>query len=127
MSAIAIGAAAGVVCFFAVRMKSRFGYDDALDVVGVHMVGGILGALLTGVFASIVINPGGADGLLFGNPRQLMVQAIAVVASIAFSFVGSAILLKVTDALVGLRVSNEAEQIGLDLSEHEERAYAFEA
>ena len=127
MSAIAIGAAAGVVCFFAVRMKSRFGYDDALDVVGVHMVGGILGALLTGVFASIVINPGGADGLLFGNPRQLMVQAIAVVASVVFSFVGSSILLKLTDALVGLRVSTEAEQIGLDLSEHEERAYAFEA
>ena len=127
LSAIVIGAAAGVVCFLAVRMKSRFGYDDALDVVGVHMVGGILGALLTGVFASIVINPGGADGLLFGNPRQLMVQAIAVVASVVFSFVGSTILLKVTDALVGIRVSNEAEQIGLDLSEHEERAYAFEA
>jgi len=127
LSAIVIGAAAGVVCFVAVRMKSRFGYDDALDVVGVHMVGGILGALLTGVFASIVINPGGADGLLFGNPRQLMVQAIAVVASVVFSFVGSTILLKVTDALVGIRVSNEAEQIGLDLSEHEERAYAFEA
>jgi len=127
LSAIVIGAAAGVVCFLAVRMKSRFGYDDALDVVGVHMVGGILGALLTGVFASIVINPGGADGLLFGNPRQLMVQAIAVVASVVFSFVGSSILLKLTDALVGIRVSNEAEQIGLDLSEHEERAYAFEA
>ncbi|HTR60782.1 MAG TPA: ammonium transporter [Candidatus Binataceae bacterium] len=127
LSAIAIGGAAGVVCFFAVRMKSRFGYDDALDVVGVHLVGGILGALLTGVFASVVINPGGADGLLFGNPRQLMIQAIAVVASIAFSFVGSTVLLKVTDALVGIRVSNEAEQVGLDLSEHEERAYAFEA
>jgi len=124
---VVIGAAAGVVCFFAVRMKSRFGYDDALDVVGVHMVGGILGALLTGVFASIVINPGGADGLLFGNPRQLGVQAIAVIASVAFSFIGSAILLKITDALVGIRVSTEAEQIGLDLSEHEERAYAFEA
>ena len=127
LSAVVIGAAAGVVCFFAVRMKSRFGYDDALDVVGVHMVGGILGALLTGVFASIVINPGGADGLLFGNPRQLGVQAIAVIASVAFSFIGSAILLKITDALVGIRVSTEAEQIGLDLSEHEERAYAFEA
>lgn len=122
-----IGAAAGVVCFSAVRMKTRLGYDDALDVVGVHMVGGILGALLTGVFASIAINSAGANGLLFGNARQLAVQAIAVVASVVFSFVGSSILLVITRALVGIRVSDEAEQTGLDLSEHEESAYAFEA
>ncbi len=127
ISAIVIGAAAGVVCFSAVRMKTRLGYDDALDVVGVHMVGGILGALLTGVFASIAINSAGANGLLFGNARQLAVQAIAVVASVVFSFVGSSILLVITRALVGIRVSDEAEQTGLDLSEHEESAYAFEA
>ncbi len=127
ISAIIIGAAAGVVCFSAVRMKTRFSYDDALDVVGVHMVGGILGALLTGLFASLAINSAGANGLFFGNPHQLLVQAIAVVASVVFSFVGSAILLKVTEALVGIRVTDEAEQMGLDLSEHEENAYAFEA
>jgi Amt family ammonium transporter len=108
-------------------MKSRFGYDDALDVVGVHAVGGIWGALATGLFASVLVNAAGADGLFYGNPRQLFVQAIAVVASMGFSFIGSMILLKVTDALVGLRVVNEAEQVGLDLSEHEEAAYAFEA
>jgi ammonium transporter, Amt family len=127
MSAIVIGAAAGVVCFSAVRAKARFGYDDALDVVGVHMVGGSLGALLTGLFASLAINSAGANGLFFGNPYQLLVQAVAVVASITFSFVGSTILLKLTEALVGIRVSTESEQAGLDLSEHEERAYAFEA
>ena len=127
VSAILIGAAAGVVCFSAVRMKTRLGYDDALDVVGVHMVGGILGALLTGLFADVAINAAGANGLLFGNPRQLMVQAVAVLASVIFSFVGSSILLKLTDVLVGIRVSDESEQVGLDLSEHEERAYAFEA
>jgi Amt family ammonium transporter len=125
--AIVIGAVAGVACFAAVRMKARFGYDDALDVVGVHMVGGMLGALLTGVFASAAINSAGAEGLFFGNPRQLLVQAVAVVASFAFSFVGSTILLKLTEALIGIRVSTEGEQVGLDLSEHEERAYAFEA
>src|ERR1035437_5639112 len=125
--AIIIGAVAGVLCYSAVRMKSRFGYDDALDVVGVHAVGGIWGALATGVFASVLVNAAGADGLFYGNPRQLFVQATAVVASMAFSFIGSMILLKVTDALVGLRVMPEAEQVGLDLSEHEEAAYAFEA
>jgi Amt family ammonium transporter len=108
-------------------MKSRLGYDDALDVVGVHAVGGIWGALATGLFASVLVNAAGRDGLFYGNPRQLLVQAIAVVASIAFSFIGSVALLKVTDALVGLRVIDESEQIGLDLSEHEEAAYAFEA
>src|SRR5581483_1057407 len=117
----------GVVCFGAVRMKTRFGYDDALDVVGVHMVGGILGALMTGLFASAAINAAGSNGLFFGNPHQLLVQTIAVVASVAFSFIGSSILLAITRALVGIRVSDEAEVNGLDLSEHEENAYAFEA
>jgi ammonium transporter, Amt family len=126
MSSIIIGGAAGVICFGAVRIKPRLGYDDALDVVGVHAVGGIWGALATGLFASVAVNAAGADGLFFGNPHQLLVQAIAVLASVSFSFVGSSILLKVTDALVGLRVDVESEQMGLDLSEHEESAYAFE-
>ncbi|MGH7780559.1 MAG: ammonium transporter [Candidatus Binataceae bacterium] len=124
--AIVIGLVAGGLCFGAVRMKRLFGYDDALDVVGVHMVGGIWGALATGVFASLAVNAAGANGLLHGNPHQLIVQAVAVIASLAFSFVGSAILLTVTDALVGIRVNDEGQYMGLDLTEHEENAYAFE-
>jgi Amt family ammonium transporter len=127
LSAIVIGAAAGVLCFFAVRMKRHFGYDDALDVVGVHAVGGIWGALATGLFASVAINVAGADGLFFGNPGQLVIQAVAVASSIAFAFIGSLVLLGLTDALVGLRVSDEAERLGLDLSEHEENAYELGA
>jgi ammonium transporter, Amt family len=127
MPAIFIGGAAGVICYSAVRMKSRFGYDDALDVVGVHAVGGIWGALATGLFASVLVNAAGANGLFYGNPHQLLVQTVAVVASISFSFIGSVILLKLTDALVGIRVIGEDEQMGLDLTEHEENAYAFEA
>jgi Amt family ammonium transporter len=125
--AIAIGGIAGVVCYLAVRMKPYFGYDDALDVVGVHGVGGIWGALATGIFASAAVNSAGADGLLQGNPWQLVVQAVAVGASIGFSFFGSLILLKVTDTIVGLRVDAESESMGLDISEHEENAYALDA
>jgi Amt family ammonium transporter len=124
--AIIIGLAAGVICFCAVRMKPRFGYDDALDVVGVHAVGGIFGALATGLFASVLINPAGANGLLYGNPRQLGIQAVGVLATIAFSGVGSAVLLKLTDVVVGLRVNEEEEHMGLDLSQHNENAYAVE-
>ncbi len=127
MAAIAIGGAAGFICFGAVRMKPKFGYDDALDVVGVHGVGGIWGALATGLFASVAVNSAGADGLFYGNPKQFIIQAIAVAASIGFAFVGSLILLKITDTLVGLRVDEEAEIEGLDLSQHEENAYALEA
>jgi len=127
ISSVIIGAVAGVVCFLAVRMKPRLGYDDALDVVGVHGVGGIWGALATGLFASVAVNSGGANGLFFGNPQQLMIQAIAVLSSVSFAFVGSLVLLKLTDALVGLRVSEQDERNGLDLSEHEESAYALEA
>lgn len=127
MAAIVIGAVAGVLCYGAVRMKPRFGYDDALDVVGVHGVGGIWGALATGIFASVAVNSAGANGLLYGNPRQLLIQLIAVLASIGFSFVGSMVLLRLTDALVGLRVDDDDEMIGLDLSQHDESAYALEA
>jgi ammonium transporter, Amt family len=127
LPSIVIGAGAGVLCYAAVRLKPRLGYDDALDVVGVHGVGGIWGALATGLFASVEVNSGGANGLLFGNPKQLLIQAIAVLATVAFAFVGSLVLLKVTDVLVGLRVDGEAEQLGLDLSEHDESAYVMEA
>lgn len=125
--AIIIGLAAGMICFSAVRMKLRFGYDDALDVVGVHAVGGIFGALATGLFASVVVNGSGRDGLFYGNPGQLGIQALGVIATIAFSFIGSSILLKLTDVVVGIRVNEEEEQMGLDLSQHNESAYAVEA
>ena len=121
MSAIAIGAAAGVFCFFGIRIKEMIGADDSLDVVGIHGVGGTWGALATGIFADAAI--GGTDGLLYGNPGQLWIQAEGVLATMVFCFVGALILLKLTDVLVGLRVTDESEMAGLDLSEHSERAY----
>jgi Amt family ammonium transporter len=116
-AAILIGVAAGVICFLAVNLKSRIGYDDSLDVVGVHLVGGIVGALLTGVFASAAVNA------YSGSLSQLGKQAIAVVATMAYSFVVSLAILKVVDLLVGVRVSEEDEMTGLDLSQHSEVAY----
>jgi len=125
MSAILIGLGAGVVCYLAVLAKVRLGYDDSLDVVGVHCVGGIWGALATGLFASKAINAAGADGLFFGNPQQLVIQGVAVGVTLIFSFVVSWILLKVLDATMGLRVSTEEEVAGLDISEHQEAGYTL--
>jgi ammonium transporter, Amt family len=125
LSALVIGAVGGAVCFLACNLKTRLGYDDSLDVVGVHCVGGTTGALLTGVFASKAINSAGADGLLFGNPAQFLTQVIAVVTTLVYCFVLAFILLKVTDALVGLRVEEEEELAGLDLSQHGENAYTL--
>lgn len=121
---IVIGLGAGVFCYFAVLWKAKLGYDDALDVVGIHGVGGIWGALATGLFASKAINAAGADGLFYGNPAQFGIQAIAVVISVVFAFVGTFVILKLVDGLMGLRVSEDAERMGLDLSQHEERAYS---
>jgi Amt family ammonium transporter len=121
MPAILIGLIAGAVCFFAVNLKSRMGYDDSLDVVGVHMIGGIVGALLTGVFASVAINAAGANGGL----GQLGKQAIAVAVTLAYSFVVTMGILKLSDKLVGLRVTEDDEAAGLDLSQHSEVGYNF--
>jgi Amt family ammonium transporter len=123
MPAIVIGVVAGAACYGAVQAKWRLGYDDSLDVVGIHGVGGFLGALLTGVFAARVVNAAGADGLIFGHVGILGVQAIAAGASAAYSFVVSFILFKIVDAIWGLRVSPEHEEIGLDQSQHGEAAY----
>ena len=125
MPAIIIGVGAGIFCYSACILKTRLGYDDSLDVVGVHGIGGTWGALATGLFASKAINPDGADGLFFGNPGQLGVQAIAVLGSWVLAFVGTTILLKIVDAVMGLRVSDEEEQTGLDLSQHDENAYTL--
>jgi Amt family ammonium transporter len=123
MSALIIGAVGGFLCFTACNMKAKFGYDDSLDVVGVHGVGGTWGALATGLFASKAINAAGNDGLFFGNPGQLWVQAVSVVATIIFAVVGTAIILGILKATMGLRVLEEDERMGLDLSQHNERAY----
>ena len=123
-AAILIGLGAGVFCFFAVKLiKARLGVDDALDVVGVHGVGGIWGALATGLFATSRVNEAGANGLFYGNPQQLLTQLIAVVATCVFSAVVTFIILKVIDVTVGLRVTEVEEVLGLDLSQHGELAY----
>ncbi len=121
ISALIIGFAGGIVCFLAVNLKERFGYDDSLDVIGVHGVGGILGALLTGIFATTLVNPAGADG----GVELLKIQTISVISTIAYSFIVSFIILKVIDKFVGIRVEHKEELQGLDLSQHGESGYRF--
>jgi Amt family ammonium transporter len=126
LAAVCIGFVAGIVCSMAVNIKWKSGYDDALDVVGVHAVGGVVGALAIGIFAATAINPAGANGLLAGGGLLLLgKQLLAVVTAIAFSFGGSWLLLKLVDATIGLRVSHAEEHAGLDLALHEEAGYAF--
>ena len=122
--ALLIGLTAGVACYAAVVWKGRFGYDDSLDVVGIHGVGGAIGIFATGLFASKLINPAGANGLFFGNPGQVFIQLATIGASLAFALVGTFIILKLIDWTIGLRVDAEEEERGLDLSQHEERAYS---
>ncbi len=124
LSALFIGLVAGILCYAAVNMKTRLGYDDSLDVVGVHGIGGTWGCLATGLFASTAVNPGGANGLFFGNPEQLVIQFISVAATWVFAFGGTLVILYVLKAIMGLRVSTEEEVTGLDLSQHGEVAYA---
>ena len=125
VASIIIGAIAGFLCYNACNIKSKLGYDDSLDVVGVHGVGGTWGALATGLFATKLINEAGGDGLFYGNPGQLWIQIVAVLATMLLAVVGTAIILKVVDAIVGLRVSDEDEMAGLDLSQHSETAYSL--
>ena len=125
VSAVIIGLVAGVLCYLAVPAKSRLGYDDALDVAGIHGIGGIWGALATGLFASIAVNPGGANGLFFGNPQQFVIQATGVGATMAYPFIGSLIILKIIDVTAGLRVTAEEEVQGLDLTQHSEIGYSL--
>jgi Amt family ammonium transporter len=123
-ASIIIGLGAGGICFFAIHIiKERFGVDDALDVVGVHGVGGTWGAIATGLFATVAINAGGANGLLYGNPQQLLTQVIAVVASWVYSVVMTFVILKAIDAVIGVRVPESEEVLGLDSTQHGEIAY----
>ncbi|MBI1822185.1 MAG: ammonium transporter [Nitrospirae bacterium] len=124
LSSILVGVGAGVFCYLAsVVIKNKFGYDDSLDAFGVHGIGGTWGALATGLFATKLVNSAGGDGLFYGNSHQVVVQLTAIVASWVFSFVGTLIILKVVDSIIGLRVTSEDEQNGLDLSQHNERGY----
>ena len=123
VAAVAIGGVAGALCYGAVMMKGRLGYDDSLDVVGVHGVGGTWGALATGLFASTAVNAAGGNGLFFGNPGLLAVQAGAAAATAAYAFVATYLLFRLLDKVVGLRVSDEEEVMGLDLTQHGEAGY----
>src|SRR5437868_436825 len=122
-ASILIGLGAGVFCYTAIQLTKRLKVDDALDVFGVHGVGGAWGALATGIFATVAINSGAKDGLAYGNPGQLGIQAIAVAASIIYSAVMTFVILKLIDVFVGLRVPENEEVLGLDASQHREAAY----
>ena len=129
MSSIYIGAIAGGVCMLAVGLKSRFGYDDSLDVIGVHLAGGLLGTLLLGLFADLSINGAGADGLLYGGGFDLLAkQALAAGSVMAYSFVVTLLIMVVLNKLLpgGVRVSAEDEETGLDLTQHSETGYALD-
>jgi ammonium transporter, Amt family len=123
ISSVFIGIGAGVFCYLAVLAKRPLGYDDSLDVVGVHAVGGIWGALATGLFACKAVNPSAADGLFFGNPAQLGIQLLAVVVTIVYSLVVSLVLLYIVKALMGLRVTEDEEVAGVDTAIHGEAGY----
>ena len=124
MGSIAIGFIAGVVCALAVGLKNKFQFDDALDVVAVHLIGGILGALSIGFFATKMTNGAGANGIFYGGDWNLLShQAIAIGAVVAYSFFATLIIGKIIDKSIGLRVNEESEYVGLDLSQHSETAY----
>ena len=125
MPALVIGLVAGVLCYMAVNLKARLGYDDSLDAVGVHGVGGTWGAIATGLFASKLINSAGNDGLFYGNASLLLNQIISMGAVWIYSFAATLMILKVIDWTVGLRVSEEDEADGLDLSQHGESGYTL--
>jgi Amt family ammonium transporter len=122
-SALILGALVSPVCIFAVNLKNKLGYDDSLDAFGVHGVGGTFGALATGVLATKAVNSAGADGWLAGNPGLFSIQLQAVAVTAAVAIVGTVILFKLVDALLGMRVSHRDEELGLDLSQHSEAGY----
>ena len=126
IDAIWIGGMASLVCYFSVAVvKAKSGYDDSLDAFGVHGIGGILGTLATGLWATKAVNPAGNNGLFYGNPGQFLIQLKAVVITLVYSFIVSFVLLKIVDAVMGLRVSEDEERIGLDLTQHRESSYTI--
>lgn len=123
LSAIIIGALAAPISFYAIRLRQRMKLDESLDVWACHGMGGTWGALATGLFATTSVNTAGFDGLFYGNPGQLVIQAVAAAVAIVFAFVVTYVIAKVLDKVMGLRVSPTEEEVGLDISEHGERAY----
>lgn len=124
MAAVPIGIVAAIICYYSmVLLKTKLGFDDSLDVFAVHGMGGIWGALATGIFATVAVNSGGADGLLAGNALQVLKQLLGIAAVGAYAFTVTWILGKLVDATIGLRVGQHEETVGLDLSQHGERAY----
>ncbi|MEY3290774.1 MAG: ammonium transporter, partial [Actinomycetota bacterium] len=124
MAPIIIGFVTGAVCYLALTLKTRFGFDDSLDVIAVHLVGGIMGALLLGLFSDTKVNSFGFDGWLMGGGSSLMVdQIVAISATFAFSFIITWVVAKVLDKTIGIRVSADDELVGLDQSLHAESAY----
>ena len=125
-ASMVIGLMAGLICNYVTIAMKRTSLDDTLDVFACHGVGGMFGAIATGIFCQKAINPAGADGLLYGNPKQVLIQLAAVAASAVWGFVMSVVVLKVVDAVMGLRVSPEDEELGLDVSLHGETAYQLQ-
>ena len=126
MPAIIIGLLVSVFCFIAVAfIKPRLGYDDSLDAFGVHGIGGIWGALATGLFASTAVNAAGANGLFYGNAKQFFIQLAAVLATMVYSGIMTYAIYKLVDAVVGVRVKEKDEILGLDLTQHHEGAYTI--
>ena len=122
--AIIIGLLVSLICFIAVTViKPLFGYDDSLDAFGVHCVGGMWGALATGLFASKLVNPAGNNGLFFGNPKQFLIQLAAVLVTVVYTSVVTFAIYKLVDIFIGVRVDEKTEAMGLDLTQHRERAY----
>ena len=126
LSGLVIGVLASIMCFIGVAIiKPRFGYDDSLDAFGVHGIGGILGTLATGLFASKAINSMGANGLFYGNSKQLLLQAFGILVAVGYTFVATCVIYKFVDIFFGMRVKENDEVIGLDLTQHRERAYTI--
>jgi len=125
LSAAMIGAVAGGICYGGIMLKAKLGYDDSLDVVGIHGLGGVWGALATGLFASKAVNSSAADGLFFGNPAQFVTQLITVLVTLIFAFVMTSLILILLKSTIGLRVSEEEEMKGLDISLHNETGYSI--
>jgi Amt family ammonium transporter len=125
LGALAIGALAAPISYYAIKfIKGRNIVDESLDVFACHGLGGLWGALATGLFATVSVNEGGANGLFYGNPRQFLIQLVGAVVGAAFAFVVTYVLARLLRAAIGLRVSQMEEEVGLDISEHAERAYA---
>lgn len=125
LAALAIGAIAATCSYYAIKLRMKLRVDESLDVLGCHGVGGMVGALLTGVFASKAVNAAGANGLLYGNPKLLLIQAAAVGITIVYAFTATLVIAKVIDLTIGLRVAEKEEDVGLDMSQHAETAYSL--